>query len=148
MTFRTWLEAQGVSIDWQVPDLTEEVGEYFENPATYNWLKARGYQFRNKQQLMAFLRNGHLQVVPKETLAKTGSNLTLTVKDFQKELQDQDYRASYRSMEQTLLKDRAIKLPAPILLHIGDEIWGFAGNRRMNLAWNYRIPVKFWVVKG
>lgn len=61
-------------------------------------------------------------------------------------LKDPEYKKSFNSMESVLLKQRTITLPAPIIVNFSGLFFGFAGNRRMNLAIKYGIPLKAWRV--
>jgi len=135
-----------LTINWLTPNLSYEVDEYFENEATRDFLLKHGYEFNTEKELLAVLSKGSMKEISREVLQKQGQNLTLTDEEFQDELKDPDYAASYYRMRDQLVKEKSIKLQAPILLYVDNIYWGFAGNRRSNLAWNHDITVKFYVV--
>ena len=135
-----------VFIDWILPTLYEEYGEYFENEDTIAYLNGKGISFQNEEELLNVLSTGVPQEITKEILVASGVNVTTSTSDFRNELVDDEYAKSYHDMEDTLNKERDITLPMPILLKIGPIYYGFAGNRRMNLAWNYNLDVTFFVV--
>lgn len=133
------------AIKWIKPNFSEEVGEYFENQQTKSYLFNKGYEFSNDKELIDFLSKGKMKELSKIELART-ENLTTNPSDFEEELKEEGYSDSYNSMRDKLNKDIKISLPAPILLKTENRYYGFSGNRRMNLAWNNNLPVKFWVV--
>jgi hypothetical protein len=133
------------TIRWKRPNLPDELGEYFENDYTKSFFKDYGIAFQTNQELLNFLNTGHLVQLDRNDL-KHFDNLTLSTEDFQTELADPDYAESFHSMENALLDQKTLTLPAPILIKFDDLYYGYAGNRRVNLAWKYGIPVKFWVV--
>ena len=138
---------QKLLINWEVPDIQEETGEYFENQFTYDWLKNKGIVFANEQELInTFKKNGNLENVTQEQLKKS-ENLTYNQEEFESELTEGDYAESFRRMETSLVNEGEITLPAPIILHINDLYYGFAGNRRSNLAFKYGLPLKAWIVR-
>jgi len=144
----TLLEAQpNLHIKWTAPDVNDEIGEYFENVRTKKFFKSNGISFKTDGELLKFLNSGKLVLISKEELLKDADNLTLTDKDFKHELQDKEYKKSFESMEQKLTDTGSITLPAPIILKTDTTYYGFAGNRRMNLAFRYNIPLKVWLVK-
>jgi hypothetical protein len=73
--------------------------------------------------------------------------MTLGGSEFESELADPDYQGSFSSMEEELLTNGSIKLPAPILLKFGSTYYGFSGNRRTNLALKYDLPLEVWLVE-
>jgi hypothetical protein len=131
---------------WKEPDLLEEAGEYFENPYTKKEFQTRGLSFNTYQELTDFmLRNGKMVFIAREELAKRPQNLTLSWEDFEKELKDVDYSKGYRRLEKAL-EIGALKIPAPIIFDFGDFYYGFAGNRRMNLAFSKGLELSVWMV--
>lgn len=84
--------------------------------------------------------------ITKSELKNNSENLTLTSNDFDVELGNTEYAQSYKEMEDKL-KNGDLTLPAPIIIKFDDIYYGFAGNRRMNLAWNHNTPLKVWIVK-
>ena len=140
-------EKSSYTIEWTNPDLGEEVGEYTENDFTKKYLKSNGIEFKTEKELLSFLELGKLVTITKDELMKKYENLTLSDKDFEDELKDSEYKKSFQSMEKTLENKKNIKLPSPIVLKINDTYYGFAGNRRMNLAFKYSIPLKVWLVE-
>lgn len=133
-------------IHWIKPDLQQEVGEYFENEATKEFLKGQDITFDSEEELLKIFSRGKPKEIDKSVLENNSQNLTLTEKDFEFEIQDSEYSISYQDMRKRLVKNKKITLPMPILLKIKDFYWGFAGNRRMNLAWSFGLPVTFFVV--
>ena len=134
------------TINWVVPKLSKEAGEYFENGETQKFLKSKGKVFSNKKELLSFLTKGELVEITKKELSSNNKNLTLSESSFNKELENEDYRKSFEAMEEKLLDKGKITLYAPIVLKIGEMFYGYAGNRRMNLAFKYDIPLKVWLV--
>ena len=135
------------SINWVVPDFKQEFGEYFENPYTKNFVDTKVRMFENKEELLGFLHKGKLVSITKRELGKINDNMTLKDSDFEKELEEADYRISFDSMEKELIEKGSIILPAPIVLKTFCY-YGFSGNRRMNLAFRHKIPLKVWLVKS
>lgn len=133
------------SIRWVKPPLSEELGEYFENDSTKDALEKRGIVFETEEELLDFLSSGSLVDITQQQLQLSDcENLTLTSDDFEDELQDPEYRRSYDAMQQGL--EKGLALPAPIIIQLGSTYYGFAGNRRMNLAFNNNLPLKVWLV--
>lgn len=120
---------------WKKPDLSEESGEYFENEHTQREFAKRGLEFKDEEELTDFMEeHGKRAKITQGELAKNPANLTLDPKDFKEELEsDPDYARSYQDMKEGMEK-KGVRLPAPIVFKFGDEYYGFAGNRRMNLA--------------
>ena len=133
-------------IDWEIPDLSKEVGEYLENDATKIFLKSHGVEFKSSEEVLEFLKTGKMVSFSEGDL-QTALNLTLNKADFEDELQDPEYRGPFESMEQELLKKGTLRLPSPIFLSVGGKNYCFAGNRRVNLAFKYGLPVKVWLVR-
>lgn len=135
-------------INWVKPNFNEEVGEYQENVETKNFLKSKNIEFYNAKELIKTLGTGSLVYMPRESMQKF-ENVTWKKEDFEEELKDPEYKQSYDKMEKDLLETKSLNLPAPIILHLVNDnrYWGFSGNRRTNLAFNYNIPLKVWMVK-
>lgn len=138
---------QKLQIIWEKPDVREETGEYFENLFTRDWLKRKGVEFDNEADLIETLKNGRLKKITQQQLKKS-DNITYKPEDFEDELKElgTDYQKSFNEMENTLVNDGEITLPAPIILLVNDVHYGFAGNRRMNLAFKYGLSLEAWVV--
>ena len=85
--------------------------------------------------------------VTKEELLKKYDNLTLKPEEFEQELRDPEYLKFFQSMESVLARG-SITLPAPIVLLIGGTYYGFAGNRRINLAIKHNIPIEAWLIEA
>jgi len=147
-SLRAIVEASvGYTIKWVRPDFSKEVDEYTENEYTNRKLSEAGIILKTKKDVIAFLKGGQPEEVPKKTLKSRGDNLTLSKKDFDSELSDPGYAKSFRFMEKALGENGSITLPMPILVKKPDgDYHGFAGNRRMNLAWRKDLPITFWVV--
>jgi hypothetical protein len=135
------------NIVWVKPNLSEEVGEYTQNDYTKQWLKSKGIVFNTDKEVMSFLNSGKMTSVSKDELMKKYDNLTLEPSEFKQELKDQEYLKSFKSMEDALLRRGSITLPAPIIFLIDGTYYGFAGNRRLNLAIKHDIPIKVWLVR-
>jgi len=74
------------------------------------------------------------------------ANITLSSEAFEKEFSDPIYANSYKTMVKDVCEKEVLTLPAPILIQFGETLFGFAGNRRINLAKNQDIPLKIWLV--
>jgi hypothetical protein len=135
-------------IKWVRPDVRDEVGEYFENDHTKKFLKSKGISFKTEKELLDFLNSGELVSITKNELLTDFENMTLRDVDFLDELKDIEYRKSFESMEKNLIDTGTIALPAPIILKIGTTYYGFAGNRRTNLAFKHNLPLKVWLIKS
>jgi hypothetical protein len=136
-----------MKIIWTKPVLSSEIGEYFENDFTKNFFKNKGLIFDAHEELTSFLKTGTLvEIDPKKFNAGNTVNMTLTEKDFEEELKDPGYKKSWKSMESALVEQGEISLPAPIVVDFSGLFFGFAGNRRMNLALKYGVPLKVWRV--
>ena len=136
-----------MKINWTKPDPNSELGEYFENDFTKKFFKTKGLMFDTHEDLIRFLETGILlDIDPQKFNVGNTVNMTLTKKEFEDELKDPDYKKSFNSMESVLLKQKTITLPAPIIVKFYGLFFGFAGNRRMNLAIKYGIPLKIWRV--
>jgi len=146
MKFKEYLNEASQTIHWIKPDLKEELGEYFENEYTKKFLKSRGISFKNDNELLAFLRTGKMTSITKEELSTKYDNLTLKSSDFDKELSDPDYSQSFNSMEKQFKSSGTLTLPSPIILKIDSIYYGYAGNRRMNLAFKHNQPLTVWLV--
>jgi hypothetical protein len=122
-------------LQWKKPDFVEEVGEYFENDHTKKEFAKRGLKFKDERELADFMeKHGKRVKISREDLAKNPVNLTLNPKDFKEELEsDPEYAQSYKDMKKKM-QEEGVNLPSPIIFKFGDEYYGFAGNRRMNLA--------------
>lgn len=132
-------------ITWVKPDMASEVGEYFENPYTKKAFSKNGYKFNTKEALLKFLSTGQLVTIEKSELLTHFDNLTLS--NFEHELKNEKYAESYKNMEKALEQSN-IKLPAPIIIKFGEMYYGFAGNRRMNLAWSKNVPLEVWLIQS
>ena len=137
---------QKLLIDWEKPDFQEETGEYFENQFTKEWLQEKGIVFKTEQELIEAFSTGSLETITQEQL-KNSENITHKTEDFEAELANREYKESFESMETNLVNEGEITLPAPIILYIKNTYYGFAGNRRMNLAFKYGLPLKAWIVR-
>lgn len=141
-------ELEGLEIKWKKPDLKDEAKEYFENEMVKQYLEKNGIEFKDENKVYAFLKKGNLEEVNRMTLSNNYDNMTLLQSEFEKKLMNPEYEKSFVDMEEELLKNKTIQLPAPILIKIKDDYYGYSGHKRMNLAWKNNLPVKFWVVKG
>ena len=140
----TILKAASIyEIAWSEPDFVEESGEYFENIKAIEFFKKRGISFKSEQELVSLLRKGKLVDMPLEKVHNYSS-----IREFFKEIQNSEYAKSFHSMKKYLESYKKIKLPAPIFIkisHTGD-IWCLSGNRRINFAKYFKLPIKVWLL--
>lgn len=132
-------------INWVKPDISSELGEYFENEVTKKFLHKNGIVFNTEKELLSALETGKLTPITKDQL-KGGINFTLTPEELKEEFSDPVYRKNYMIMKNLIEKKGTISLPAPIVLNVNGELYGFAGNRRINLSFEYNLPLKVWLV--
>jgi len=135
-----------VKISWVKPDFKSEAGEYFENPVTKDFFAKRGLIFKDKKELINFFDTGYFKVLNREQLHKNFKNMSLTDEDFREELKNPEYALSYGKMVSDLEETGKVTLPSPITVNFDGLYYGFSGNRRMNLAFRYNMPIRFWVV--
>jgi len=140
------LESSDLSIGWGKPVLKDEAKEYFENHLVRDYFEKNGIEFDSEKKLQSILRKGKLQEVNRMELSDNYTNMGLLQSEFERKLMNPQYEQSFVQMEEELLKNKKMKLPAPILIKMGDLYYGYSGNKRMNLAWKYNLPVNFWVV--
>lgn len=140
-------------ISWTKPRLERETDEYFENDYTKQFFKHRlDHEFKTRSLLLRFLAGGALKPLSFGYLRRhAGDNLTLGGTDFEHELRNTQYAANYERMLNTIQTEGKLVLPAPILIEYETSqgtplYYGFAGNRRMNLAWHLGLEVVFWIV--
>jgi len=133
-------------INWKKPDLSDEIEEYTGNNYTKNFFKKKGLIFKSDKEVLDFLNSGKSVTITHSQLSSHYDNLTLDSKHFESELADPDYALSFRSMEKILQDKGTITLPMPIIINFRGLYYGYAGNRRMNLAFKYGIPLKVWLV--
>ena len=132
-------------VNWIKPKLEDEFCEYFENEYTQKYFKSKGLEFKNPEELSDFLRQGKLITICLAGLARA-ANITLSSEAFEKDFSDPIYANSYKTMVKDVCEKEVLTLPAPILIQFGETLFGFAGNRRINLAKNQDIPLKIWLV--
>lgn len=148
----TYLEKReriNLHINWTKPSFADEADEYFGNSFTKEYLADKGIMFNDIVDVKKFLDNGTgKQLEIKDIKKKKITNMTLSQKEFKKELKEPGYADNYMRIQDELLGSGTTSLPMPIILDFGDEYYGFAGNRRMNLAFAHDIPVTFWVVNA
>lgn len=132
------------TVKWKKPNLADETGEYLENEFTKRYFKKKGIVMKSAEEVERFLSKGKMQTVSRDDL-KNADNITNNDKDFEQELKDPEYAKSFRRMQRALDKG-GLELPTPILVRFGDKLYGFAGNRRTNLAFRNKVPLKAWVV--
>jgi hypothetical protein len=135
-----------MNISWTPPKFESGTEEYFENEHTKKYLANKGIKFESPEELISFLRSGKSERLSISELSSGFKNLSLDPEDFKKELSDKEYAKSFKSMEKELNEKGNITLESPILLKLDHEFYCFSGNRRVNLAKKYDIPVSFWVV--
>jgi len=131
-------------ITWVKPNLNDETGEYFENIPTKEFLKSHNIEFTNEKEILDFLEKGKLVGISKPTLENHSENLEMV--DEVGDWEDAEYQESYKKMQQSLLSGKDLRLPAPIFIKIKKIYYLFAGNRRVNLAFNNKVPLKIWLV--
>lgn len=133
-------------IQWVKPDIDNELGEYFSNDFTKDYFKKKGIIFKSKNELRKFLQSGEKVSITREQLKTKFDNLTLEKKDFEDELKNPEYAESYKRMKAEM-DAKGITLPTPIIIKFkGNRYYGFAGNRRMNLAFNHNKNLEVWLV--
>jgi len=139
---------KSIQIKWKAPELSDEVGEYFENEYTKVAMKYWGLSFNDDDTLLSYLSLGQLQPLKLENYQKSKlENFTIDLKEFDEELLEPSYKQSFSNMENELLSKGYINLPAPIVLQLPKgNIYGFSGNRRTNLARKYNLPLVVWMV--
>jgi len=135
-----------LSIEWTSPDLSDEVDEYTENPWNQVYMKGRGIELGSADEVIEFLSTGAMTPFSADQLPQV-ENVTLGGEAFASEIEDPGYRESFDSMEEELSTKGSITLPAPILLKLGGAYYCFAGNRRINLAFKYDLPLEVWLVE-
>jgi hypothetical protein len=135
------------SIVWKKPRVEDESGEYFENNYTKKQFSNRGLKFEDEKQLTDYISSrGKPEEITLDSLKNFKlTNITSTKEDFDDELKDKEYAKSYNSMLNKLKKN-GIELPMPIIFKFGKELYGFAGNRRTNLALRNNQKLKVWMV--
>jgi hypothetical protein len=145
-------EKHKLKIVWKKPNVDKELGEYFENPVTKRIFKSHGLVFNSKKELRDFLENGKVFSFNKYPFNNNNAiNMTFSDREFNTEISDKWYAASYISMLETIVKDGKINLDMPIIIKFdkkfGKLYYGFAGNRRTNLARRCGINFSFWIVE-
>ena len=77
-------------INWEKPNLNNEVNEYFENEYTKEYLLGEGISFKCETLLIEYLNNGELNKLDLRYSDKL-VNMTLNVEDFKKEIKDEKW---------------------------------------------------------
>jgi hypothetical protein len=144
---RILAQTENFSIKWQTPNFQEEIGEYSENEQTKAFLKDYGIVLNSDEEIMEFLGNGKLTPFSINNIVNV-ENLTVDPQEFENELNDPEYAQSFSSMEDTLLDQGSIDLPAPVILKLDNAMYCFAGNRRINLVLKYDLPLEVWLVNS
>ena len=141
---------QRAVIKWSNADISKETDEYFDNEFTKPFFEKQGLIFSTPEEFIDFCsKNGKYEVISKEELLKHKIvNMTIKFEDFKKELENPRYRKSFESMVSYAIKNGNITLPSPALFYFVKKnmYYGFAGNRRTNLAWALGNPVKYLVI--
>lgn len=122
-------------IDWKRPDCLEEVAEYFTNAYTNSWLTERDICYHAFQDLTKHFNEHYLIDYPLEKL-----ETILNIKPFDKN--ERIYLESFYLMEETMILDQQIILPAPIVLSVQGEDFLFAGSKRCFLARKYNLALR------
>ena len=133
-------------IKWVKPDFKTELAEYFNNSYAKTFFKKRGLVFKYKPELEGFLSAGKLERITKQMLLANPDNISLTEADFKIVIKDEEYSASYISMCEALIQEGSLTMPAPIIIKFGRTYYGYAGNKRINLAFRNKIPLMVWLV--
>ena len=134
------------SITWKQPSISKELHNYFGNSEASQEFKKHGLSFESPKTLASFLKLGKLQKVSDEELSQKAKNITLSIKDFDEKLEDQNFKQSFKHLEKSLETEN-LNLEAPILIKFNDgTYWGFSGNRRANLARKHSLPILYFVV--
>ena len=141
---------QIVIIEWSKVDISQEVGEYFDNNFTNKFFKKQGLIFSTSEEFIDFCnKNGKYKTISKEELLSHKIvNMTIKIEDFKRELENPRYKRNFESMVNYALTHGSVMLPSPTLFYFikSDTYYGFAGNRRTNFAWILGNPVKYFVV--
>lgn len=130
-------------ITWVKPDFQAELGEYFENDFTKDWLEKQGIVWKDEKELCSVLETGKLTPIDLQDAAKEFECVNMSVGEDINQW-DSEYRESYDSMQKAV--EQGATLPAPILLKLKNVLFGFAGNRRENLAYQNDLPLQVWMV--
>jgi len=143
-TFTPYTASSKYKINWKKPDVSKEAEEYFNNAVTYAAFLKEKVKFKNIKEFEEKFKKGKVEDLPVTGL----QNITTSPEDFQRELNNPEYRASYDSLKKELMNKGNISLEMPIIVKLNDDkYWGFSGNRRTNLAFEFGIPVKVWMVE-
>jgi hypothetical protein len=134
-------------INWVKPKLSNEIEEYTGNEHTQKFFQKKGLLFKSDEEVLDFLKTGKATTVTQAQLSARYVNMTLDPKEFKTELADPDYSLSFRGMDKILQDKGEITLPMPIIINFDGLYYGYAGNRRMNLAFKYDIPLKAWLIE-
>jgi hypothetical protein len=142
-TFTPYTAASKYKIEWKKPDILKEAEEYFDNAVTAAALLKEGIKLKTPKEFEEKFKKGKVEDMPKVGV----QNITNTKEEFEIELKDPEYRVSYESMKKELMDKGSIELEMPIIVKLNEnKYWGFSGNRRVNLANEFGIPVKVWMV--
>jgi len=143
-SFTPYTASSKYKIEWKKPDVSKEADEYFNNAITSSTLLKAKVKFNNLKEFEDKFKKGKVEDLPVAGL----QNITTSPDDFKIELNVPEYRYSYESMKKELIDKGYIALEMPIIVKLNDDkYWGFSGNRRTNLAFEFGIPVKVWMVE-
>jgi hypothetical protein len=137
-----------LEINWEKPKFKEEINEYLKDKYSINFFKNKyNLTLENDKACILFLEHGNSRVMDRVVVSRAlTENLIIVKKDFQARLKDNNYKRLYEEMYEKLIDDGKLTLTSPILVKFPNLYYGFAGNMKMNLAFNLDMPVCFWVV--
>jgi hypothetical protein len=137
----------GKLIHWLKPNLSDEIEEYTGNEHTQKFFQKKGLLFKSDEEVLDFLKTGKATAITQAQLSSRYENMTLDSKGFKTELADPDYALSFHAMDKIIQNKGEITLPMPIIINFDGLYYGYAGNRRMNLAFKYDLPLKVWLIE-
>jgi len=141
--FEYYLEQINSDIKWLYPNFRLEIGEYFDNDYAQEIFNNHHIKFVKDDDLVDFLRKGSGQQFSK------GDSKHINNFARQKNFKDKDeYNINYQQMQDDFKPHKLIALPMPIIIDFGDEKYLFAGNRRLNFAFNNGFNPICWVVQA
>jgi hypothetical protein len=132
-------------IKWIRPRLADDVDEYTKNKDVKKFFKSKGLEFEKETEVLDFLKTGKSVSMTKKVLMKKTERLTFG-KEFHEELDKTDFVRSYEALKDKINAGKSVSLPQAVLVKFGNLIYGFAGERRINLALETEAPLKVWLI--
>jgi hypothetical protein len=165
-------DSGNLSINWEKPDLAEEIDhyddkaklEFYQHNITIgnrdigktNPRSTKFYKYISEP-----FKKGHFETLPVTSDDEFNVNRIQNLMAFEFDnISNGAYGKAYgeviNKLAEDLKKDGSLNLPAPIVIrfiNFGEtrtssesSYYLFSGNRRINLALQYNIPIKVWVV--